>query len=409
MTRVLRQARHASCLALLSGCLPLTATALEFSGYGRVGVGGAAEGGKQSCFQLPGAPAKYRLGNECETYWELELHQTLYRGADGTEFKVHGMASLYNVYDRTPTFSGENGNVRLPQIWTSLSLPALNGGGLWAGRRYYKRHDIHINDFYYWNPSGTGFGVEDYGLGDSGLRLSYAFSREDNIDQPDKANRHDVNLGGIKTNPGGEIELGLSYIQRAGQVQNTHSGWSATAEHKQAQFFGGVNVFTVQYGRGPGTALGATGSLTADQDYESLRILESPRWQLTPRFGGQLLALYQRDRAPGDAGQTWYSFGVRPSYAFTRLFKLQVEFGHDQIHPDSGATRKLNKVTVAPTLALGGMGLMDRPEIRLYWTYASWNRGAQDAAAAGSALSDSGAFGDARHGNNFGVQLETWW
>lgn len=100
---------------------------------------------------------------------------------------------------------------------------------------------------------------------------------------------------------------------------------------------------------------------------------------------------------------------MRPSYAFTRLFKLQVEFGHDQIHPDSGATRKLNKVTVAPTLALGGMGLMDRPEIRLYWTYASWNRGAQDAAVAGTALSDSGAFGDARHGNNFGVQLETWW
>ena len=55
------------------------------------------------------------------------------------------------------------------------------------------------------------------------------------------------------------------------------------------------------------------------------------------------------------------------------------------------------------------MGLMDRPEIRLYWTYASWNRGAQDAAVAGTALSDSGAFGDARHGNNFGVQLETWW
>ena len=64
---------------------------------------------------------------------------------------------------------------------------------------------------------------------------------------------------------------------------------------------------------------------------------------------------------------------------------------------------------MAPTLALGGMGLMDRPEIRLYWTYASWNRGAQDAAVAGTALSDSGAFGDARHGNNFGVQLETWW
>ncbi|KTT18372.1 hypothetical protein SB14R_23590 [Pseudomonas oryzihabitans] len=78
MSRVLRRAGNAACLALFASSLPLTATALEFDGYGRVGVGGSADGGKQSCFQLPGAPAKYRLGNECETYWELELHQTLY-------------------------------------------------------------------------------------------------------------------------------------------------------------------------------------------------------------------------------------------------------------------------------------------------------------------------------------------
>ena len=66
MSRVLRQAGTATCLALLASSLPLTAMALEFNGYGRVGVGGADTGGKQSCFQLPGAPAKYRLGNECE-------------------------------------------------------------------------------------------------------------------------------------------------------------------------------------------------------------------------------------------------------------------------------------------------------------------------------------------------------
>jgi maltoporin len=122
-----------------------------------------------------------------------------------------------------------------------------------------------------------------------------------------------------------------------------------------------------------------------------------------------LLALVQRDRAPNNAGQTWYSFGVRPSYAFTERFKLLVEAGHDQIDPEEGGTRKLTKFTVAPTLALGGMGFMDRPEVRLYWTYAQWNRAAQLSAAADTALSDSGAFGSQRHGSNFGVQLETWW
>ncbi|WP_372875826.1 carbohydrate porin, partial [Pseudomonas sp.] len=77
-----------------------------------------------------------------------------------------------------------------------------------------------------------------------------------------------------------------------------------------------------------------------------------------------------------------------------------------------GGTRKLNKFTVAPTWSPAGPGFWARPEIRLYYTYASWNAAAQRAAselAAGSALSDSGAFGSARHGSNFGVQVEYWW
>ena len=90
------------------------------------------------------------------------------------------MASLYNSYGRAPTFQGDNGNVRLPQAYAKWSdIPQLNGATLWAGRRYYKRHDVHIADFYFWNPSGTGFGLEDYRLGGD-LKLSYAFSRNDN-------------------------------------------------------------------------------------------------------------------------------------------------------------------------------------------------------------------------------------
>jgi maltoporin len=55
---------------------PLSANALEFAGYLRSGIGNSLEGGKQSCFKLPGAETKYRLGNECEQYAELELPRT---------------------------------------------------------------------------------------------------------------------------------------------------------------------------------------------------------------------------------------------------------------------------------------------------------------------------------------------
>src|SRR5688572_27621524 len=39
---------------------------LEFAGYARAGVGLAVRGGKQVCFGLAGADAKWRLGNECD-------------------------------------------------------------------------------------------------------------------------------------------------------------------------------------------------------------------------------------------------------------------------------------------------------------------------------------------------------
>ena len=75
-------------------------------------------------------------------------------------------------------------------------------------------------------------------------------------------------------------------------------------------------------------------------------------------------------------------------------------------------TRTLSKFTFAPTWSPKGPGFWERPEIRLYYTYARWNKAAQLAAnrlGAGSALSDSGAFGRARHGSNMGLQVEYWW
>src|ERR1700744_2430016 len=45
--------------------------AFEFHGYLRSGYGLNGEGGQQVAFEAPGANAKYRLGNEAETYGEF--------------------------------------------------------------------------------------------------------------------------------------------------------------------------------------------------------------------------------------------------------------------------------------------------------------------------------------------------
>ena len=400
---------HSICIASLCLLAPLSASALEFAGYLRSGVGNSLNGGKQSCFKLPGAEAKYRLGNECEQYAELELRQDVYSFDDGSVLSVDGMASLYNQYDRQLTFQGDNGAARLPQLYAQWSsLPSLNGGSLWAGRRYYKRNDIHISDFYYWNQSATGAGVEDVLIG--GLKYSYALSRKDNLYQENYVTRHDFNVAGFNTNPGGELELGLSYLDKPERT-DAHSGWAITAQHVQSEFLGGKNKFAVQYGEGSGTGLGYTGDFRLDNSSKRYRIVEFFDWQVTPRFGGQIEAVYQKDFRPDGGNQEWLSLGGRPAYAISEQFKLVTELGHDQVKAADG-TRKLSKFTFAPTWSPKGPGFWTRPEVRLYYTYASWNAAAQRAANeldAGSALSDTGAFGTARHGSNAGLQVEYWW
>jgi maltoporin len=400
---------HSICIASLCLLAPLSASALEFAGYLRSGVGNSLNGGKQSCFKLPGAEAKYRLGNECEQYAELELRQDVYSFDDGSVLSVDGMASLYNQYDRQLTFQGDNGSARLPQLYAQWSnLPSLNGGSLWAGRRYYKRNDIHISDFYYWNQSATGAGIEDVLIG--GLRYSYALSRKDNLFQENYVTRHDFNVAGFNTNPGGELEFGLSYLDKPERT-DAHSGWAITAQHVQSEFLGGKNKLAVQYGEGSGTGLGYTGDYRLDNSSKRYRIVEFFDWQLTPRFGGQIEAVYQKDFRPDGGNQEWLSLGVRPAYAITEQFKLVTELGHDQVKAADG-TRKLSKFTFAPTWSPKGPGFWTRPEVRLYYTYASWNAAAQRAANeldAGSALSDTGSFGTARHGSNAGLQVEYWW
>lgn len=103
--------RGAPCLLALALASP-QAQALDFTGYVRSGVGSTDGHGTQSCFQLPDAPSKYRLGNECEQYSELDLRHDLASFDDGSVLSVEGMAQLYNAYVHTPKFTADNGFAR---------------------------------------------------------------------------------------------------------------------------------------------------------------------------------------------------------------------------------------------------------------------------------------------------------
>jgi len=399
-----------ACALALGVALPISASSTEFRSYFRAGIGGADGGGTQQCFRLPGAGAKYRLGNECEQWLEFYLRDDLANLADGSILTAEGMTVLYNPYGEKATFNSDSeGGVRLAQAYLSWrNLPWLGGGALWAGRRfYYKQADIHINDFFYRNMAGLGFGIEDIGIGP--LKLTYFFSRKDNVFQQDYISRHDLLLEGIKTNPGGMLEFGFNYIPGTSHA-NTHAGWALIARHQQQLSNDTKNVFALQYGRGPGTGLGNTGNLFLDRDNSRWRVIDALEWQ-RGRFGGQAGFVWQKDRFNNGTSQQWRSLGVRPVYGIGGRFKLAFEVGYDQVKSSLGQKAHLTKLTFAPSWAPRGTGFWQRPEIRLYYTWAQWNRAAQQAADSsmvGAALSSTGAFGPALHGSHFGVQIEYW-
>lgn len=375
------------------------ASALEFHGYMRAGMGATEDGKTQECFKLTGASSKYRLGNECEQYAELFAKQNLIKLKDNSELSINGMLQFYNQYGQTLSFNDDNGFARLNQIyldWRNVSY--LNGANLWAGRRFYNRSDIHMSDLFYWNQSGTGFGIDDYKIND--LSFSYVFSRKDNVFQKSDVNRHDLTVKGFEWTPKNKLNTGLSLID-ADQL-----GWSLTVQNITSDVLNGKNTLVLQYGEGAGVGLSYTGDPTLERDNTSLRFIEALDWESNnKKFNGQALALYQKDQFKDQDNRDWISLGSRVAYVVQDHFKVSTEIGYDQIKQND-QTRNLTKLTLAPTWSIKGTGYYDRPELRLYYTYAFWNDEEQKLRAL---TQPNSRFQNLSNGSNFGAQLEYWW
>lgn len=397
--------------------------AVDFNGYFRANSGANSANGGQTCFGLAGAGSKYRLGNECGIYGELLFGQEVAKTDDGATFKANVALSLSNTYASNSTLgnnsintSNGGGEVGLPQIYLLADkLPELGGASAWMGRRYYKREDIHITDFFYWNPSGIGAGLEDLPLGNGGMKFSYALFRDDKttslgLNAGDSATRHDLQLRGLNVNSGGNLEFGLAVITADSSVANRNGGSLFTLQHRQADAVAkGENKLALQYGSGAGVANGGTGDTANGSDVRRLRIVEGLYSQLTDRVGGQLVAVYQKDSANAAAlSSVWTTWGGRVAYGLSPHFKLLADIGRDSVTPDGGETRLLTKYTAAIAIA-SAPGYYARPELRVFYTKANWNDAARAAATAGDAMSATGVFGNTTGGSVIGFTAESWW
>jgi maltoporin len=428
---------------------------LSVTGYFRGGFGASSQKGRMVCFSLAnpaGLVSKYRLGNECEVWSETHFTIVTYVGDDGAVAHMHVMPTVYipikdigyspaGAVNSPAVFSTSTGAVLyFPNLYADITdIPWLYGGTAWAGTRYYKRESIYISDFFYWNPSGVGAGVEDVTLGKiwpaapdavKALTISYgAFAVDGEPGSPtdmtspplpnqvDFGVRNDLQIRGIRPWASGEFQLGGQLILNFSNNPATHNGWGVTLQFVQ-KLLGGDLKLAGQYGRGGGTGFGTLAryyypdfSVRHDLSETRIRGVGVLTMQPIEWFGSQLAGVYQRDENfLGNPGFTtvWWSGGGRVGVAPLRHLKVLGEAGYDRVTKSNGSRPQfLAKITGAVAIA-ADRGFWSRPELRAFATYARWNEEARIAGVdSGNIYRD--VYTDFLSGWTFGLQAETWW
>jgi maltoporin len=420
---------------------------IEIGGYVRAGYGRDSQGGPQVAFQAPGALSKYRLGNEAENYGELVFGKNWYvpgmfaldpkERPNGTPSGpvAHAQVrlSFYNPYSSYN--SSADTDFAVPEAWAAIGnvLAAQPEMKFWAGNRFYRRRDIHINDFFFYNMSGGGGGIEDFQLPFGKVALAWIGNGgesdlyTDITAQPGPANKAGFSKGNVDFRlyevplPLGKGEFGLVFATAdAGLDQDGHSlsgaeGGAFTFLHEAKPLFGdqGFNMLSLQIGNGPAKTF-TSGFETFNFNGVSY-IRPDPnnswRFRVTEHFiiqpgkhfsVGPALVYQHTDYGSSVGGQDWLSAGVRPIWAFNKYFSLAGEAGIDYVGNTINSTSgNLWKLTLAPQVALGNQ-FFSRPVLRIFVTYAQWSNafvgqvGGQDYQGLNSGLT-------------WGMQMEAWW
>ncbi|WP_244061301.1 maltoporin, partial [Aeromonas caviae] len=321
---------------------------------------------------------------------------------------------------------------------------------LWAGKRYYQRHDIHISDFYYWNISGAGAGIEGIQAGPG--KISFAWVRNDRsaadvfgqytktgvnkkpvldangnptgnyVEDPTYTKNEDVNVNTLDLRYAGiplwseaSLELGVDYAlvneteaQKPLKNNNMKDGVMLTAELTQG-ILGGFNKTVLQYGTegysktmafyGDGSRYGAEAKDGAD----GFRIIN---WGVVPmgnnfEMGHQLVYGVGNEMWDGNDKVEAMSAVVRPMYKWDDFNKTIFEGGYfkDKTKSTNGTSVDDSgyKLTLAQAWSAGS-SFWARPEIRVFASYLANDEDQK--------VFESGTSKDTYQ---VGVQAEAWW
>ncbi len=408
----------------------------EFHGYLRSGYGINGKGGRQVYFQAPGAGAKYRLGNETETYGELALLNNFVSDPADPFWKVQVRLSVWTPENENDDETDSSGNFKLGLRETFIETGNYSWSPemkFWAGNRFYRRHDIHIIDFYWLDMSGYGGGVEDIPLGGPvKLAVAYLGGSLDDYEFPRTGriakNTADLRLYDIPLPLGrGMVCLAPSTLQGGGYTRNgatyrypSASGYGLTFAHTRDLAGGGYNQLSLQYGRGTGSQF-TPGVQDPDEylrDTWTFRVTETLLLNTPDPLALMATALFQLESSgsPENDRTTWGSIGARPVYSFNDHLAIALEAGLDYVRDETAPTAEgktsegfLGKVTLAPELRINNE-FLGRPVLRLYFTWARWSEDFQGRVGLLDSMDpDDNPYRTSTKGTAVGIQGEAWW
>jgi len=239
----------------------------RFQGYLRSGFGIDGDGKGQQPFQAPLAGSKYRLGNEAETYLETTfLYGANSEGENPGYFDARVRLAYVTPTSQTSTFdttfSLREAYAVARRVWEAQPTATF-----WAGARFYDRQDVHINDFYYRDPSGFGGGVEDVALGERAkLAVAWIGGTQDELESSGvptnerfRFNKNTVDvklygfgLGRARTSVAVDLSGFAGDEDRSGvqPITISSSFGASTTGILELPFTGGRNKLALQYGKG---------------------------------------------------------------------------------------------------------------------------------------------------------------
>ncbi|WP_137936483.1 carbohydrate porin [Chitinivorax sp. B] len=413
---------------VISGLVQLTnAGQFEFNGYMRAGVGLNSKGGTQVCFGLPGADTKWRLGNECDYVIEPNLIYQFGKQDDGSSWKVQFMPSVYRAWGQNEFGDDIRDNgvpvgkyhgtdeliTRMGQVFiASENIPQLGDGGVWAGRRFYDRVQLGINDQFLENHDGDGAGIENIHLGDA--RLSYALLMNPRAGTRTKTGinsannqtyEHAFRLTDIKTVTNGSLAI------YAGHRRNAYSPDIVdNVEHKSDKTYSRIGVYHNLATPSTGGS-NFLGFKYEKQDQTKIwRVVTQQTGMIASVGTGWDLITEYRVTDNNSKQEKWFSIGARTDTHVIGPFRFLVELGNDQVKPNEGETRNMTKLTLMGAIS-AGKDPGSRPTFRLFYTYAKWNEAARKVLANNWITGDrtNRVYGNDTSGASIGAQVEAWW